>query len=74
MPDSPTIHVATEHVQCTGLGWWENRIRNKQQTVSANERQRGSMPLVGQLRVTFFKKVCNVIARYSTSGRSLAGW
>ena len=26
VPDSPTIHVATEHVQCTvssGLGWWE---------------------------------------------------
>ena len=22
--DDRTIHVATEHVQCTGLGWWES--------------------------------------------------
>ena len=32
VPDSPTIHVATEHVQCTaaaGLGWWENRISSR---------------------------------------------
>ena len=24
VPDDCTIHVATEHVQCTGLGWWES--------------------------------------------------
>ena len=29
VPDSPMIHVATEHVQCTGLGWWENRISGR---------------------------------------------
>ena len=22
--DNRLIHVATEHVQCTGLGWWES--------------------------------------------------
>ena len=24
VPDDCTIHVATEHVQCTGMGWWES--------------------------------------------------
>ena len=24
VPDSSTIYVSTEHVQCTGLVWWES--------------------------------------------------
>ena len=70
VPDSPTNNVATEHVQCTaaaGLGWWENRISSRlcqpirgklwfwKLCVSQWQADRGSMPLVGQLRVTFFK-------------------
>ena len=40
MPDDRTIHVATEHVQCTGLGWWESWETDGQlTTVSANKRQ-----------------------------------
>ena len=71
VPDSPTNNVATEHVQCTaaaGLGWWENRISSRlcqpirgklwfwKLCVNQWQCACGSMPLVGQLRVTFFKK------------------
>ena len=71
VPDSPTNNVATEHVQCTaaaGLGWWENRISSRlcqpirgklwfwKLCVNQWQVACGSMPPVGQLRVTFFKK------------------
>ena len=71
VPVSPTRNVATEHVQCTaaaGLGWWENRISSRlcqpirgklwfwKLCVNQWQVACGSMPPVGQLRVTFFKK------------------
>ena len=71
VPDDRTIHVATEHVQCTGLGWWESWETDWQlTTVSANKRQakilkecvkqwqadRMILPLGRQHWVTDFKK------------------
>ena len=71
VPDDCTIHVATEHVQCTGLGWWESWETDWQlTTVSANKRQakilkecvnqwqadRMILPLSGKHWVTHFKK------------------
>ena len=71
VPDDRTFHVATEHVQCTGLGWWESWETDWQlTTVSANKRQAKILkvcvnqwheictivPFGGQHWVTDFKK------------------
>ena len=43
---------ATEHVQCTGLGWWESWDTDWQQTtVSANKRQAKNVSTNDRLRV-----------------------
>ena len=51
----------TEHVQCTGLGWWESWDTDWQQTtVSANKRQAKNVSTNDRLRVGACHQLDNI--------------